>query len=325
MTRKLVTIVDADSGSYIAQPDVEATIFGADIDIRVVKADHSQQLYGRIEESDVLIVWNDIDLPEPLLAGLKKCRGIVRAGVGYETVALRAAQRLGIPVCNIPDYGTEEIADHTWALILSLVRQLPRLERHCRAGGWDWRAMGSVRRLRGERLGLIGFGHIGSAVARRAHAFGLDVGFYDPSQPSGIDKAHGVKRYEALDELLENAGIISIHVNLTAETRGLIDAHAFTRMQREAILINTSRGGVIDNDAMCAALRDHLIAGVGLDVVDGEPEIPEAFRQHDRVLLTPHVAFYSDAAMEELRIKSTQTALNLLQTGQDRNIIKPQA
>lgn len=316
-----VVIVDSLHGGYLEQPDMEREVLGSVAEVELLRVQSGEELYGRIEDADAIICWHHIAIDKPLIERLRHCCGIIRAAVGYDNMDLAAAGRCGIPICNIPDYGTEEVADHAWALILALVRRLPVLDRHCRDGGWDWRAIGSVRRLRGEKLGIVGFGRIGSAVARRAHAFGIEVGFYDPYLPSGADKAHGVKRYEDLHELLRNSGIVTVHVNLTEETCGLIGAAEFACMGSNTILVNTARGDVIDLAAMLDALAKNGVAALGLDVVADEPNIPLVLRNDERCLLTAHSAFYADSGLRELRIKAAQSALNMLSVGHDRNIV----
>ena len=171
------------------------------------------------------------------------------------------------------------------------------------------------------RLGLIGFGRIGSAVARRAQAFGLGVAFYDPYVPSGTDKVHAVTRHETLEELLDWSQIVSVHVPLTAETRHLVGRAELARLTPETVLINTARGEVLDQEALIESLGARRIGLVGLDVLGDEPNVPEALRTSERVLLTAHSAFYSDAGLTELRYKAAASVLRLLRGQTERNIV----
>jgi phosphoglycerate dehydrogenase-like enzyme len=316
-----IMVVDSRHGAYLREPDIESDILRSCGEVRLFCVDSAEEAIEELAISDAIISWHHIALRAPILARLRCCRGIVRASVGYDNIDLAAAAELKIPVCNVPDYGTEEVADHAMALILALVRKVRTLDLHCRQGGWEWRTAGRVPRLRGAALGIVGFGRIGSAVARRAAPFGMSVAFYDPYVPSGTDKAHGVVRCETLAELLERSLIVTLHVPLTAETLGIMGAREFGCMQPASILVNTSRGDVIVQDALRAALEDGLIGQAGLDVLSGEPEVPEWLRSSDRVLLTAHAAFYADAALTELRAKAARAARRLLLGEPERNII----
>jgi D-3-phosphoglycerate dehydrogenase/C-terminal binding protein len=316
-----ITIVDSRHGAYLREPDIENEVLSPCGTVQLFCVDSAEEAIEELVASDAIISWHHIALRAPLLTRLRSCRGIVRASVGYDNIDLAAATGLRIPVCNVPDYGTEEVADHTMALILALARKLRMLDSHCRQGGWEWRTAGSVPRLRGAGLGVVGCGRIGSAVIRRAVAFGMDVAFYDPYVPSGMDKAHGVTRCETLAELLQRSLIVTLHVPLIGETRGLIGAPEFACMRSGSILVNTSRGGVIVQDALRSALERGLIGQAGLDVLSGEPDVPEWLRTSDRVLLTAHSAFYADESLSELRTKAAWAARRLLMGEPERNII----
>lgn len=308
----LVGIVDSSRGSYLEDPRLEQEILGQVATAVLLRVDSPQALIGRIEDLSVVISWHTIPLPREILARMRDCRGIVRAAVGYDNIDVEFAAQRGIPVCIVPDYGTEEVADHTLGLLLALARNFRDLDRHARQGGWDWRTIGSVPRLRGLPLGIVGFGRIGSAVARRAQAFGLDVGFHDPYVPSGTEKIHGVHRAETLEALLDRSRMVSLHVPLNGETRGLIGRAELERLAPNGILVNTSRGEVIDEPALIEALQRNRLARVGLDVLSGEPHVPEALRASERVVLTAHSAFYADASLEELRRKAALSARKLV-------------
>lgn len=316
-----VVIIDSNRGSYLQYPDIEQTTLQPEASAILHRVSTAEELIERIEDADAIISWHTIPLYADTLARLRRCRGIVRAAVGFDNIDIAFAADRGIPVCNVPDYGTEEVADHTLGLILALVRKIRLVDRHVRSGEWDWRAIGSVPRLRGMTLGLIGFGRIGSAVAKRAQAFGLNVAFYDPYVPSGTEKAHGVTRYETLHELIDSAQIITIHVLLTSETQHLISREELKRMTPETILINTSRGEVIDQEALIESIVSGSIGQVGLDVLSNEPNVPDELRISDRVLLTAHSAFYADASLAELRFKAATAAKRLLFGQEERSIV----
>jgi D-3-phosphoglycerate dehydrogenase/C-terminal binding protein len=316
-----VLIVDSHRGGYLAEPDIEAATLRPLAIPRVLRIDRAEGLIGHIEEADAVISWHHIPLDRSVLTHARRCRAVVRAGVGYDNVDIDFAAQRGIAVANVPDYGTEEVADHTMAMLLTLVRRVRELHQHAQQGGWDWRTIGSVPRLRGATLGIVGFGRIGSAVARRAQAFGLDVAFFDPYVASGVEKAHALRRCETLEALLDRSRFVTLHVPLTVETRGLIGATQLRRMRPDAILINTSRGDVIDQSALIAALLEGRIAQAGLDVLSDEPTVPLALRQSARALLTAHAAFYADESLTELRRSAAAVTLRLLRGEPDRNVV----
>lgn len=308
-----VVVVDSFEGNYIDDADLEAEILGDAVSgVRIERVHSHEQLYGRIEQATGLLVWHHVRVGDELLRHLPRCQGIIRTGVGFDNIDISATRAHGVPVVNVPDYGTEEVADHTMALLLAAARRLRTTDQHVRSGGWDCSSIGDARRLRGRLLGLVGFGRIGRAVALRAKAFGLRVGFYDPYVPSGTDKVHGVTRYASLAPLLADADYVSVHAFLNDETRGLIGDEQFAQMKADAILVNTARGGVVDRAAMVRAIREGAIAQLAVDVVDGEPDIPEALLRSDRVLITPHSAFFSVEGFRELRVKSASYMRALL-------------
>ena len=317
----LVSIVDSHRGPYLETTDIEQEVLQPYARPVLHRVHVPEELLGHIEEADVIISWHTIPLQADLLRRLRQCRGIVRAAVGFDNIDIGCAGTLGIPVCVVPDYGTEEVADHTIALLLALVRNLRELDQHARSGGWDWRTIGRVPRLRGATLGIVGFGRIGRSVARRAQAFGLQVAFYDPYAPSGTEKVYGVTRYDTLDDLLEHARMLSLHVPLTDETHHLMGRRELERLSPDVILINTSRGEVIDQEALIAQVLAGRIGRVGLDVLAHEPHVPEAFRTSERVLLTAHSAFYADASLVELRYKAATVARRLLLGQPVRDIV----
>ncbi len=237
-----------------------------------------------------------------VLAALGARPMISVAGTGFDSVDIAAAARLGIPVAAVGEYCTEEVADHTLALLLALNRRL--LEYHQQvqvAHDFRWNLVRGLRRLSGQTLGLVGFGRIGQAVARRAQGFGLVVVAHDPVIDPALASARGV-RLLPLDELYASADIVSLHCNLGPQSRGMLDRAAFACMRRRPLLLNVARGGLVDEAALVEALDAGALAGAGLDVLATDsPDLarhPLAGRPD--VLLTPHVAFYSDTAMTEL-------------------------
>lgn len=246
-----------------------------------------------------------------VLRALPACRVVGRYGVGLDTIDLETAASLDIRVVNVPDYCTDEVADHALGLILALTRGIVPLDRGVQAGILDFRLAGRVRRPSSQQVGVVGLGRIGSAFARRARALGYTVVGSDPLGPRASD----VEVVE-LDDLLATSDIVSIHAPLDASTRHLIDARTLALMRPTAILVNTSRGGLVDHDALVDALRSGRLAGAALDVLEHEP-IPadDPLIGLPNVVLTPHAAFYSEESLVEMKQKVTQRVLALLADG----------
>jgi C-terminal binding protein len=316
-----VAIVDSHRGNYLQEPDIEQDVLQDEANIVLYKVNKAEELIGHIEKVDAIISWHTIPLQKEILSRLECCRGIVRAAVGFDNIDISFAAKKNILVCNVPDYGTEEVADHTLGLTIALVRKLHLVDKYVRSKEWNWTAIGSVPRLRGMTFGIIGFGRIGSAVARRAQAFGLNVSFYDPYVPSGIEKSHGVTRWETLHELIDSCKIITIHALLSDETRQIISRKELERMTPETILINTSRGELIDQDALIESIVSGAIGYVGLDVLANEPQVPDELINSDKVLLTGHSAFYADESLKELRYKAAIAARKILLGQEERSIV----
>jgi len=288
--------------------------------IEIAGAADEAELADRLPGADAIILYHDLSrLSDASLALAGRCRGIVRAGVGFNNVDIAAAGRRGIVVCNIPDYGTEEVADHSIGLMLAVARQFHPCDAAIRAGRWDYRTALAAPRLRGKTLGLVGCGRIGAATALRAKAFGLDVVFFDPFLPDGAEKALGVRRVRRLDELMAQSLIVSLHCFLDESTRHLIDAAALAAMPRGGILVNTARGPLVDQAALVDALDSGHLLGAGIDVVEREPLDDERLRRHPRVVLTPHCAFYSIEGFVELRRKTAEEVRRLLTGEPPRN------
>jgi D-3-phosphoglycerate dehydrogenase / 2-oxoglutarate reductase len=230
--------------------------------------------------------------------------GIVRYGVGVDNIDTRAAEAQGIAVAAVPDYCVEEVADHTIGLLLALERGIVALAAQTRAGGWDFRAAGRVRRLRGLTLGSIGWGRIARAVGGRAEALGLQVAAHDPAYPETL----------ASDDVLRRADVLTLHVPLTDATKGLVGEREFALLPEGAIVLNAARGGLIDEDALVAALDSGHLGGAGLDVLASEPPPPDhPLRRMENVVLTPHAAWYSETAVVDLREKAVATVLGMVE------------
>jgi phosphoglycerate dehydrogenase-like enzyme len=305
---------------FLDETSVESPVLEGIADLVLCRATHEEQLSDHLPGADAIILFHDIPrLGEASFARASRCRCVVRAGVGYNNVDLPAASRRGVIVCNVPDYGTEEVADHSIMFLLALTRRLVPCHEAIRGGTWHYQSADGTPRLRGKTLGLIGCGRIGTATAVRAKALGLDVLFYDPYLRQGMDKALGIRRAHTLDELLEQSHFISLHCYLDDATHHIINARTIARMRDGVVLVNTARGPCIDEPALLEGLDSGRIAGAGLDVVEVEPLRNEALRNHPRVLLTPHSAFYSVEGFIELRTKTAEEVRRVLLGHPPRN------
>jgi D-3-phosphoglycerate dehydrogenase/C-terminal binding protein len=316
-----VLVVDGPSSSYLEGLDVEREVLAKEAIVELCRVEDEEQIDRRLERAELIISWHSIPLSARSFARMENCRGVVRAAVGYDNIDTDAAHSRGIPVANVPDYGTEEVADHAIGMLLALVRNFAATDHASRHAGWDWRAIGPVRRLRGMRLGLVGFGRIGMAVAARARAFGIHVAFYDPFVPTGIEKALGVRRTETLHELLGSCAAISLHTPSSPQTRHMIGRKELAALSENAILINTARGDVVDQSALIGHLAAHPDFRAGLDVLTNEPVVPPELRASTQVMLSAHSAFYADDSLLEMRRKSAETAARLYRREPLRTIV----
>lgn len=300
---------------------IEAEILSGLATVECLRCESSSQLDQQVADADGLIVYHESVISRATIAGLRHCRVIVRGGVGYDNIDAVAAAERGILVCNIPDYGVDEVADHAIGLLIALNRGFLRAERllRHRLQPWDRHAIEPTFRLSEATLGIVGCGRIGSAVAIRAHALKMRVLIYDPYLRPGMEKVvHGTR--VDFETLLAHSDVVSIHTPLTDETRGMIDATALAKMRSHALLINTSRGAVVDTDAVADALQRRSIGGAGIDVLTTEPppaelKIIQLWQDPDlnaNLIITPHTAYYSGSAIDEIRRKGAEEVARVL-------------
>ena len=329
MSLPLVLVTD-----FLEEPlTLERQILGDVAVVRALSAHGEAALQGQIEEAAAVMCYHFITIGRATIERMKHCKLIVRCGVGYDNVDHAAAAERGIPVANVPDYGSEEVADSAIGLMLSLTRGIYLLSERCKnnQGPWIYSQAKPLRRLRGRTFGCIGLGRIGIATALRAKALGMRVVFFDPLVAGGRDKALGIVEAETLEELLLQSDVVSMHCPLTPDTRHLINDAALAQLKPGSYLVNTARGGVVDHLAVLRAIESGRLAGAGLDVLEVEPPSPDdplisAWRDpkhpaHDRVIINPHAAFYSEEGLDEMRIKGSKNCLRALQNQTLRNVI----
>ncbi|WP_089973090.1 C-terminal binding protein [Lihuaxuella thermophila] len=275
-------------------------------------------------EDEVIEVCRDADgiinqyapISRKVIESLSRCKVVTRYGVGVNTIDLDAATESGICVANVPDYCMDEVSDHALALLLNGVRKISVTNEAVKKGVWDYKVMQPIYRLRGRTLGLVGFGNIPQALADKVKPLGLKVIAYDPFVPEQTASERGVALV-SLPDLCKQSDFISVHAPLTPATKGLIGREQFRLMKREAYLINTSRGPVIDEPALIEALQEQRIAGAALDVVEEEPIRPDhPFLSMESVTLTPHAAWYSEESAREMRLKAALGIVDVLIHGE---------
>ena len=317
---------------------VERGIFGPDVNI--VFRDTKQ--LSELSDADCAAADGLMVLRQPVTAAdfarFTKLRCVVRMGVGYDRIDRRAAAAHQVMVCNVPDYGTTEVADHAIALALALRRGLllhHHAQRQNPPASWTVIRDPMVRRADVLTFGILGMGRIGTAVALRAKAFGSRVVFFDPYVPNGLDRALGITRARSIEDLLRQSDTLSIHAPLTVETNGLLTRDKLSLLPKGAVLVNTARGPIVDIDALHDMLKSGHLSAVGLDVVPVEPPVEpvpallRAYRAHEpwtegRLIVTPHSAYFTPEAWDDIRIKSAETIAAALLGPRPQNVITPE-
>jgi D-3-phosphoglycerate dehydrogenase len=300
--------------AYSEFPDtaVEAEVLGA-VEVTVLHAgglETPEQLLAA-RQADALMVTTQ-KVPASLVASLARCRIISRVGTGLDAIDIPAATARGIWVTNVPDYAVDEVSTHAITLLLAYARRLPRVLDSTRRGEWDARFVRPFPRLRGQTLGVLGFGRIAQATAAKARGLGLQVIAHDPFVASEAIESAGV-RAVAAEALWRESDFISLHTPLTDGTRHVVNAQALSQMKSTAFLINTARGPLIDEEALLHAVRSGQIAGAALDVLTVEPPAPDHPLLHEeRIMITPHYAWYSEAANHDVRVRGAEEVVRAL-------------
>ena len=317
---------------------VEREVFGSDVRVVWRNVANLSQLEERdCADVDGLMVMRHAVTAEHL-ARFPKLGCVVRMGVGYDKIDRKAADARKVMVCNVPDYGTTEVADHALALALSLRRGIAlhlEAQRRPQPAPWSYVRDPLLRRNGVQTFGIVGLGRIGTAAALRAKAFQFRVVAYDPYMPNGTELGVGVERVRSLEALMEQTDTLSIHAPLTPETRGMISRAMLERMPKGGVVVNTARGPIVDVDALADLLKRGHLAGVGLDVlpveppVDPIPELLRAYRAREpwcegRLIITPHSAFFTPEAWADTRLKAAETMRAALVGPRPQNVITPE-
>jgi D-3-phosphoglycerate dehydrogenase / 2-oxoglutarate reductase len=278
---------------------------------RMSKSVNADDIVAVAKDADAVLV-TYAKLTRDVLMQLTRCKAIGRFGLGVDNIDLVTAKEKGIAVNYVPDYCIREVSDHAMALLLALIRKIPLSNKLVQSGRWEMPAVVPIRRVEGTVLGLIGFGHIPRLVAPKAQAFGIKVIAHDPYAKPEVFKAAGVEGVD-FDTLLKTSDYVSVHAPLLPATRGLMNAAAFAKMKKGAYVVNTARGPLIDEPALIAALDAGQVGGAGLDVVAAEPLAKDSpLLGRDNVIISPHTAFYSIEALEELQSKCASDVARVL-------------
>jgi D-3-phosphoglycerate dehydrogenase len=320
MSKPLVAVSDS------VFPNLElakAVLSELEAELRLADEPTPEAILEVAREADGMLV-TYAQITGDIIRQLRRCRIIARFGIGVDNVDIEAATQADIVVTKVPDYCIDEVSDHALALLLALARKIPFSNQLAHAGEWKMPAVIPLYRLRGRTLGLVGFGQIPHMLAPKAQALGLKVIAYDPYISEEVMASVGVGRV-TFEKLLQSSDYISVHAPLTPETHHLFSTEAFRRMKREALLVNTARGPLVDVEALAQALDEGEIAGAALDVLPQEPP-PAGHPLLGRkdVILTPHTAFYSVEALQDLQTRAAQEIVRVLRGEKPRNPVNPQ-
>ncbi|MGX8712022.1 MAG: C-terminal binding protein [bacterium] len=270
-----------------------------------------EEIIAAVRDADAVIVQYAV-ITRKIIDHMQNCKMIIKYGIGVNNIDSAAATEKGIYVCNVPDYGVDEVSNHAIALLLALAKKLPVITKALRGGDWGYTSTVPLFRLAGSTLGLVGLGRIPSLVAKKMSGFGMRILAFDPYMTPEAARERGAELVD-FETLCRESDFISIHCPLTDSTTHLFDEKAFALMKKTAFLINTARGPVIDEQALIQALKSGKIAGAGLDVFESEPISQESeLLRMDNVIATPHCAWYSEEAISTLQRKVAEEVVNVL-------------
>jgi phosphoglycerate dehydrogenase-like enzyme len=302
-------LTDADRFPFDAED--RSALAAAGVELRELDGHEPGDVVSAGREADAIFVYY-AKFPRATIERLEGCRVLARCGTGYDNIDVAAARERGIEVVYVPDYGADDVSDHALALLLACARKVAFSDRAVRAGGWPgYAVLAPMHKLRGSTLGLLGYGRIARRLAEKARALGMEVIAHDPY----VQEANATR-----EQLFRESDYVSVHVPLTEETRGSVGAAELALMKPGAILVNTSRGGIVDGTALAAALREGRLGGAGLDVFEEQP-LPAGhpLRSCETAVLTPHTAAYTEEALAEVRKRPLADALRVLRGDRPRD------
>ncbi|OIJ17516.1 hydroxyacid dehydrogenase [Anaerobacillus alkalilacustris] len=303
-----VVITDYEYSSLAPEKEVLRKI---GVELTAVQCQTEEEVIEACKDADALLN-QYAPITRKVIEKLENCKVIARFGVGVNTIDIGAATEKGIIVSNVTDYCIDEVSDHAFALLISAARKVVLLNKEVKKGVWNFNVGVPIFRLKGRVLGLVGFGQIPQALAKKAQAFGLQVKAFDPFVPIDVAEKLNVQLL-SLSELCKVSDFISVHAPLNEHTCGMIGDAQFDLMKKEAFIINTARGAVINEKALIKALQEEKVAGAAIDVVEQEPiNLDNPLLKMENVIINPHVAWYSEEAQEELKRKTAQNVVDVL-------------
>tara|TARA_B100000287_G_scaffold400574_1_gene419910 strand:+ start:1787 stop:2791 length:1005 start_codon:yes stop_codon:yes gene_type:complete len=322
MKKPLVAVVDwkkSPRGSQRCQ--IERQAIGGKANVKYFKCDTDKDWKGELLTANYILLWHNTNMPDTVINKLEDCKAIVRIGTGYDSVDHLTAATRDIPVCNVPDYGTDEVADHSIALALALCRQIIPIDQECKNLGWEIPNKKKIQRFGEMMFGVIGLGRIGTSVALKAKALGFEVHFYDPYLSNGVDKSLGIARQKDFESFISMMDVISINCPLTEETHHMITKKEINKMRKSAFIVNTARGPIINKNDLFSALRKDKIAGAALDVIENEPLKTKKEAETPNLIVTCHSGFYSVQSAWEMRHKAASQVRSMIEGNEIENCI----
>jgi len=296
----------------------------ADAQIISTKGMSDQELIEAAKDASAICVIAR-PITKAVIEAMEKCEIIMTLSVGYDCVDVETATARGIPVCNSPTYCSDDVANHAMTLILAVSRKLHQIIPEVNKSNWDYKYTKPIFNYRGKKLAVIGLGKIGRKIVPKAKGFGMDVIAFDPYIADDIFELLGVERKYELRDLLKEADYVTVHAPLTAETRNMIGAEELSQMKKTAVIVNTARGPIINQEALVEALNSETIAGAGIDVLEKEPLTPDnTLLGAKNILITPHIAWYSEESFEANKILGMDEMVNVLNGGRPRHIVNPE-
>lgn len=292
---------------------IEKAAIGGVARMKYFLCDKDEDWKGQLLKADVILLWHNTKMSAEIIDRLENCKAIIRNGTGYDTVDIIAAAKRDISVCNVTDYGTDEVADHSIALALALCRQILPTDKECKKLGWEIPNKEKMRRLKEMNFGIIGLGRIGTSLALKAKALGFRVFFYDPYIPDGIDKSLSIGRFKNLKDFLLFMDVVSINCPLNDETHHMITSRELKWMGKNSFLVNTARGSIVSKKDLLKALRKNIIAGAALDVIEDEPLKTKEEAATPNLIVTCHSAFYSLESEVEMKCKAAWIAKSAIE------------
>lgn len=301
-----VIITDCDHKDINIETEV---LSAADLEVELLQCRTEEDLISQCKDANILIN-QYAPITENVMKSLTNLKLVIRYGVGVNNIDVSAATKFGIQVCNVPDYGMNEVADHALALMLSLTRKVVMMNNYTKNTEWDFKKSIPIRRLNTLTVGVVGLGRIGRNFATKAYALGCNIIGYDPYYIPSDEDGVGFITSVSIEELIQQSDIISIHCPLEG-AQNLFNEEAFKNMKNTALIINVARGGIIDEVALDEALENREIAGAALDCVEFEPMSPDSpLLRHENLICTPHMAWYSEEAEAELKRKVAEEAVH---------------